>query len=361
MLDTNQEFHNQPAPTVNRTDRLIPSLLFVTTSLLFSLLLALPLAAIEGHYVGRDTLRIKRDRSADANDCLQGFHWKRARFPVQVSRSTDSRYRYLVSFPSPLPSGNETNDLVTVEWHAVRDDDGKPVRAPAVVVVHESGSAMEVGRLFARSMQAAGFHGFLVQLPYYGNRRGEGRPEEAEQLVRTLQQGSADVRRARDAVAAIPAVDDKYIAVQGTSLGGFVVACSASLDNGFDDCYIMLAGGQLYEMISGGQKDTAEAREQLAAAGYEGEKLRQLLAPVEPTRITHRLNPDTTWLYTARQDTVVPLASAMALFESAGLQKDHQMLIEANHYTAILHLPRILDHVVNRIRQQAGFPQHVAE
>ncbi|MEE2991378.1 MAG: dienelactone hydrolase family protein, partial [Planctomycetota bacterium] len=241
---------------------------------LLALSLATPLAAVEGEYRGRDTLRIKNDSSADANECLQGFHWQRSRFTVRVSPSSDSRYRWLVNFPSPLPSGNETNDLVSVEWHAVWDKQGNVVRAPAVVVVHESGNSMDVGRLFARSMQAAGFHGFLVQLPYYGNRRGQGQPESGDQLVKTLQQGSADVRRARDAVAAIPQVDDRYIAVQGTSLGGFVVACSASLDNRFDDCFIMLAGGQLYEMISSGQKDTASAREKLAEAGYQGEKLR---------------------------------------------------------------------------------------
>ncbi len=319
-------------------------------------LLASPLngAEVAKDYRGRDTVRIKRDSSPDANDCLHGFLWKRTRFPVQVTRSSDNRYRWLVNFPSPLPSGDSTNDLVSVEWHAAADNKGNILRAPAVVVVHESGSSMDVGRLFARSMQAAGFHGFLVQLPYYGNRRSEGRPESGDKLVRTLQQGSADVRRARDAVAAIPAVDHRYIAVQGTSLGGFVVACSASLDNRFDDCFIMLAGGQLYEMIRSGQKDTASAREQLAEAGYEGEKLRHLLAAVEPTRIAHRLDATRTWLYTATQDTVVPLSSANALARSAGLSRDHQMLIEANHYTAILHLPRILDHVVTRIRTQAG-------
>ena len=342
-----------------RTDHDNVLVLSATATLLAFALATTPLAAVEGEYRARDTLRIKNDSSADANECLQGFHWQRSRFAVQVSRSSDNRYRWLVNFPSPLPSGNETNDLVSVEWHAVRDKQGTVVNAPAVVVVHESGSSMDVGRLFARSMQAAGFHGFMVQLPYYGNRRGQGQPESGDQLVKTLQQGSADVRRARDAVAAIPQVDDRYIAVQGTSLGGFVVALSASLDNRFDDCFIMLAGGQLYEMISSGQKDTASAREKLAQAGYQGEKLRQLLAPVEPTRIAHRLDADKTWLYTATQDTVVPLSSANALASSAGLSKDHQMLMEANHYTAILHLPRILDHVVTRIRQQAGLPPEI--
>jgi dienelactone hydrolase len=307
-----------------------------------------------GEWVARDTLRMGRDSTADARECLQGFWWKRSRFPVRVEKATDGRYPWLVSFPSPLPTGAEVNDRVTVEWHAVRDDEGLAKRAPAVVVVHESGSAMEVGRLFARSMQASGVHGFLVQLPYYGERRGEGRPEAATQLVRTLQQGSADVRRARDAVAALPAVDSRYIAVQGTSLGGFVVACSASLDNGFDDCFIMLAGGQLYEMISSGQKDTASAREELAAAGYEGEKLRQLLAPVEPTRLGHRLDRQITWMYIAKQDTVVPLASAKALADVARLEPDHQMMLEANHYSAILHLPKILDHIITRIRGQTA-------
>ena len=51
----------------------------------------------------------------------------------------------------------------------------------------------------------------MMQLPYYGVRRGpDGRPSGTN-LVGALQQGIADARRAKDAVAAMPLVDESRI------------------------------------------------------------------------------------------------------------------------------------------------------
>jgi len=50
-------------------------------------------------------------------------------------------------------------------------------------------------------------------------------------LLPTLQQAIADVRRARDAVVALPVVDS-VVGVQGTGLSGFVTATVAGLDDG---------------------------------------------------------------------------------------------------------------------------------
>ena len=79
-------------------------------------------------------------------------------------------------------------------------------------------------------------------------------------------------------------------------------------------------GGDLHEVITNGQKDSAKIRERLEAAGYTGQRLKDLLWQIEPTRLTHRLVPATTWLYSARQDQVVPLKNAelLAKVRSAG-------------------------------------------
>ena len=67
--------------------------------------------------------------------------------------------------------GDAINDLVAMEWYAVLDDAGQPVKAPAMVVVHESGSGMTVGRMVASGLRDRGLHAFMMQLPFYGLRR----------------------------------------------------------------------------------------------------------------------------------------------------------------------------------------------
>src|SRR5690606_32843634 len=124
--------------------------------------------------------------------------------------------------PSPIASGDAVNDRVAVEWYLARDEEGQPVTAPAVVVVHESGSGMTVGRLFAQGLRKRGLHAFMIHLPYYGERRAGGKRPDGVNLITALRQAIADVRRCKDAVAALPLVQPGPIALQGTSLGGFV-------------------------------------------------------------------------------------------------------------------------------------------
>ena len=97
----------------------------------------------------------------------------------------------------------------------------------------------------------------------------------------------------------------------------FVASTSASLDDRFASVFLLLAGGDLYDVIQSGQKDTAKVRQRLAEAGYTGQKLKDLLWPIEPTRVTHRLDPAKTWLFSATEDTIVPLKNAKLLARSA--------------------------------------------
>lgn len=300
-------------------------------------------------FKAKDSLNIGEETSADAKNCLDGLTWPLSDFNVRCDVS-NGHGDMLVRFPSPIVSGDVLNDLVAMEWHVARDKDKQPIKAPAVVVVHESGSNMAVGRVFAQGLQMRGFHTFMIQLPFYGERRqGRKRPENAD-LFTAIRQAVADVRRARDAVAVLPFVDASHIALQGTSLGGFVSATSASLDDGYQTVYLLLAGGELFDMIQTGERDTAKVRQELEKAGLVGDKLKELVNRIEPTRIAHRLKPQATWLYSGKHDNVVPLKNALALAKAAKLDQMHHIQMNADHYSGVVYLPFVISHIERQIR-----------
>jgi hypothetical protein len=314
-----------------------------------------------GTYAARDSLSQLRDDIPDAQACLDALAWTPGDFEVVCLPAEGKAYQSLVSFPSPRPSGDDVNDRVTLEWYAARTKQdpadagpGEVNRAPAVVVVHESGSRMEAGRTFARGLCKHGLHTFLIHLPHYGERRRDGKRPDSLDFTATMRQGIADARRARDAVAAIPEVDTRYIALQGTSLGGFVGTTAAALDARYDGVFIMLAGADLFDIVQSGQKDTAKLREQLQKAGFDGERMKELLSIVEPLRIAHRLDPAKTWLYNSLQDDVVPIKNARLLAAAAGLERSHQVELPGDHYSVVLYFPVILEHVGRQIREASA-------
>ncbi len=296
----------------------------------------------------QDTLKPQATVTDDARMCLDGLCWKPTEFTVTVEQVTDAEHHAVIRFPSPVDTGDEVNDRVALIWHRPKDAEvGKP--GPAIVVVHESGSAMPVGKLFARRFAEKGVHAFLIHLPNYGLRRRTGVKPTGEKFLLAMRQAIADVRRARDAVAVLPGIDPARISLQGTSLGGFVTATTAGLDHGYDHVFIMLAGGDLYGLMHNGQREAAELSKRLADAGYSGDKLRDLMWTIEPTRLAARVNRQKTWLYSAEQDSVVPMANALAYKKAADLEDDHHIRLLGDHVSCIVFLPVILDHVVKQV------------
>ncbi|MBL8818608.1 MAG: acetylxylan esterase [Planctomyces sp.] len=301
-------------------------------------------------WTGRDTLSCKADASSDAQECISGLEWKPTDFDVSAEPAADGKGDVLIRFPSPRPAGHPVNDLVAMEWYAARDFDRNIVKAPAVVVVHESGRGMTVGRLIAKGLAENGLHAFMIQLPGYGARRVEG-SREIEQMLPALRQAVADVRRARDAVAALPHVDTDSISVQGTSLGGFVTATVAGLDEGYSRVFVLLAGGNLHEVVLRGAKDAAGVREKLAAAGITGDQIIQLARPIEPMRLAHRVRPECTWLYSGQFDDVVPPDCSFAWSKAAQLPETHHIELPADHYSGIVYLPMVIIQMKQHIEQ----------
>lgn len=299
-------------------------------------------------FAAEDTLSRDMDSRKDAQQCLDGLRWTPEKFSVVCELPGKDQGDLLIRFPSPVSTGDQVNDLVSMEWYAARDAQGQLASANCVIVVHESGRGMTVGRIFARGLNAQGLHTFLVHLPGYGARRSP-ESDKPERILTGMRQAIADVRRARDAATCLPSVRSEVVGVQGTSLGGFITSTTASLDSGFDRVFILLAGGNLHEVVMQGKKDAAKFRERLESIGIRGEKIRELASPVEPMRVAHRLNPQTTWLYSGKYDDVVPPACSTALAVAAGLPPGHHIEMAADHYSGILYLPAVIAEIRSRM------------
>ncbi len=305
-------------------------------------------------YTASDTIAIGEEANTDARECLQGLSWKPAEFSVQCEAATTWRFDSLVRFPSAIETGDAVNDRVALEWHMARNAQGDIVKAPAVLVVHESGSKMPVGKSLAFLLSRHGLHAFMIHLPGYGERRSESRPKSAASLIRLTRQSIIDVRRARDAIAAMPMVDADCISIQGTSLGGFIGSTAACLDDAYDGVFLMLCGGDLYDVLQTGKRDAEKMRRQMAEEGLQGEELKTLLYSIEPTRIAHRLDPKRTWLFSGRYDDVVPLANANLLAQAAKLTPEHHVLYDADHYSGVIRIPEMVKRMQDEIKGLGG-------
>lgn len=300
-----------------------------------------PILSSNSTFKGVDTLNPKVDDSADARQCIEGLVWTAESFPIQLQQADKDRGDWLVRFPSPKSSGDKVNDHVAMEWYMAKDKLKNPMLAPAAVIVHESGSGMTVGRLIASALSRQGIHAFMIQLPYYGNRRAGDRPE-GEALISALQQGIADVRRAHDAVAALPLIDGSRISLQGTSLGGFVTATACGIDSIYHRVIIFLAGGDLQSVIMDGQNEANKIRQEFEKAGVDAAQIKLILGGIEPLRLAHRVDPARTWLFTAKYDQVVPARNSALFAKSAKLDDSHCVEMLADHYSGILFLPQVV-------------------
>lgn len=301
-----------------------------------------------------DSLATGSNDTDDAEKCLEGLKWPAGKFTVTVEEPWKDGSAGTIRFPSAISTDNAKNDLAAMEWYAAQKDDQPLEHAPAIVVIHESGSSMPVGRMFAGALAKQGFHTFMLHLPYYGLRRPEGTRPDLSGFLKVMRQGIADARRARDAVAALPIVSPKVVAIHGTSLGGFVTATTAGLDRGYDAAFIMVAGGDLYGVISSGIKEAAELRAKLAAAGLDDDAVREIAYRIEPNRLAHRLRPERTWLYAATADQVVPPASSQSFKKAAKLPDDHFIQLPGDHVSGIVFFPVVVTHTADAFRELAA-------
>jgi dienelactone hydrolase len=297
----------------------------------------------------RDTLKIGEEPDADAKACLSGIAWQPGEFKASCERATAGDF--LLRFPSARPIGDADNDAAALEWMPARDAGGKLLTAPAVVVAHESGRGMVVGRLFAIALRSKGFHALLLHLPGFGARTSSVTGDFSRMLP-AITQAVADARRARDVAAALPGVAAGDISMLGVSLGGCVTAAAAGLDKGYRKHFIVLAGGNIAHMLLNGQRDAAAIRNGLLAHGYTKDRIARESLAVEPLRLARRVAADSCWLFSGSKDEVVPPRCSREFAAAARLPAGHHLEYPVGHYDAGSRMPAMIGQVANLLRDR---------
>lgn len=321
-------------------------------------LIAAPAFAKVERFETRDTLDVAAIPAASEDEAaaIAGIEWEPAAFDVTAMTAPADACDAFVFFPSPRPSGDAVIDRVSMEWFSARDAGGKPLEARAVLMVHTLHPAMPFERALARRLAAAGAHVFLIHMPGYGMRADDAGEAPGVVALTHNVQAVADVRRARDAIRALPNIADEPVALVGISLGGFAAATAGSLDRAFEPVALYISGGDGYRVLQEGGADAKWLRESMEFAGYRGETLRQLLWAAEPLRVARRLDPEKTWLVTATHDQVIPAWSSDALVKQARLPRasGHYVAWTGDHYTFAVWLHGAADHVRGLLQLTGG-------
>lgn len=293
-----------------------------------------------------DTLEPRPEEAEAAKQALAALLWEPQEFEVSYEAVGRAGVHGTLSFASPRPVERERQDRINLDWYPARDESGQIRSAPAVLVVHSLHPQLLMARMIARSLSAQGVHAFVIELPGYG-RRIDGRPKyTGVTALEHAAQGVADIRRAADVVAAVPAVADGRVALQGTSLGGFFATGAAAIDARFDGVFLFLSGGNCFDVLTSGGKDARRLRQSMENVGYDDDRLRELIDPVEPLVLAHRLDAERTYLFTARGDEVVTAANSKRLARAIGLDEKHHVEYDGNHYTSLLLLPGMVERMV---------------
>ncbi|HWE38222.1 MAG TPA: dienelactone hydrolase family protein [Isosphaeraceae bacterium] len=255
-------------------------------------------------------------------------------YELEPIRTTE---RYTVSklrFPSPIDAVDDENDTVHAEYFRP----SVAGRRPAVVVLHILGADFALSRYLAARLADRGVAALFVQLPYYGNRRPKGTSkrflsDDVKRSVGAMRQGVCDVRRAAAWLAGRPEVDPERIGVAGISLGGIVAADAAAADPAIRSAVILLAGGDLAEILWNMPEPAARrARQRWIDAGLTKGDLRAVTEPLDPLTYADRLVGKRVLMMAGRTDEVIPPASARALWEKAGRPPIHWY--DCGHYSA---------------------------
>ena len=259
-------------------------------------------------------------------------------FEKRLIRETP-RYRvWNVTFPSPIPTNDQTNDLVWGDYFEPIETLKPGQKRPAVVVLHILGADFALSRYLAARLADRGVAALFIRLPYYGERRSPGistrfLSADIERSTTSMRQGICDVRRAATWLASRSDIDPNRIGATGISLGGIVASVTAAIDPQINRAATILAGGDLAE-IMWNMPEPASRKAQAAfkAAGKTRTDLERLTKPFDPLTYADRLKSKHVLMIAGNADEVIPPRCAQALWEAAGKPRIHW--IDCGHYSS---------------------------
>jgi dienelactone hydrolase len=190
---------------------------------------------------------------------------------------------------------------------------------PTVVFLHGIGQDKGYLDEIAGPFVDAGF--VIASFDQYG--QGErSRPRGPVAQALALRRRSAltviETRRLIDFLQALPYVDATQVYLLGASYGAMTGATAAAMDPRLRAAVLVYGGGDLATLF-----DSPAAREATGALYLPGRWLLMcLLAPADPERHIGGISPRPLLMFAGTRDSMVPPASAQALYTAAGEPKE---------------------------------------
>ena len=126
---------------------------------------------------------------------------------------------------------------------------------------------------------------------------------------------------------------------------GSSLATVAGLDHGYDRVFILLAGGNIDDVIFHGARDAAKVLEKLHAAGVTDDQIKDLTHQIEPMRwLTASIRPP---LGSLAANTIPWCRRRIRWHWSRRLTlpADHHIEFESDHYLGIIYLPEAIGEI----------------
>lgn len=245
--------------------------------------------------------------------------------------------RYEVSFPSAGTSPYAENQTVKLTAALPKVRSGP---LPVVILLHFWGATdSQIENSLAVRLADQGIASIILPLPYHLSRTPKGfrsgqlaiQPEP-ERLVETMIQSVVDVRRAVDWIETRPEFNKDQVGLSGTSLGSIVSALVVAVEPRIKASCFSLGGVDLARILWNSSTVVLQ-REQLRRRGLTEEKMRELLAPVEPLNYLKPGAGGQSLVVVARHDTVIPAASSSELIKA--LETPNVITLETGHYGGV--------------------------
>jgi dienelactone hydrolase len=257
---------------------------------------------------------------------------------------------YRLTFPSPVESKHAENNTVHAEYY--RPEGTGPF--PAVIVLDITGGDQSLSRNLATYFGQHRVGALFVQMAYYGPRRPPGSSlrlmsPDLRHTLAAVRQTVLDLRCAAAWLEARPEVDRKRLGIVGTSLGSFMAALTAEMEPRLNRTVLLLGGGGFVD----GYWDHPQAmpyRKAFEALGGTKQQVKDLLAPLDPLTWAGNLKDRRLLMIAAKNDEIVPPRMADALWQASG--KQEILWYDSGHYSAIIHLPDALSHVVRHLKSE---------
>lgn len=214
------------------------------------------------------------------------------------------------------------------------------------------GGSREVAHLVAGELAKRGVHAAIV-LRAESYLDGAARDERLERVLRTA---VVDRRRAIDWLQGLDEVDPARVGALGVSLGGVVTTLLASVEPRLRATVLVMAGGDLADVIVRSQEQRLRrfVRERAArgiTAEETGRRIRAAL-PSDPLALAPHCDARRVLMVATRRDRSVPFANQERLH--AALGRPERYVLPTGHYGAALYLPFILDRALDFLEERLG-------